>query len=54
MDMFQPLRKELLSLEEGVVMRDKCLGKDVLVVAPVLLAKSDNPLAAELLGHMGA
>ena len=52
--MFQPLRKELLSLEEGVVMRDECLGKDVLVVAPVLLAKCDNPRAAELLGHMGA
>ena len=54
MDMFQSLRKELLSLEEGVVMRDECLGKDVLVVAPVLLAKCDNPQTAELLGHMGA
>ena len=54
MDMFQFLRKELLSLEEGVVMRDECLGKDVLVVAPVLLAKCDNPQTAELLGHMGA
>lgn len=48
MDMFQPLREELLSLEEGIVMRDG------LVVAPVLLAKCDNPRAAELLSHMGA
>ena len=54
MEMFQPLRRELLSLEEGVVMRDQSLGKDVLVVAPVLLAKCDNPRAAEPLGHMGA
>ena len=52
--MFQPLRRELLSLEEGVMMRDQSLGKDVLVVAPVLLAKCDKPRAAELLGHMGA
>ena len=52
--MFQPLRRELLSLEQGVVMHDECLGKDVLVVAPVLLAKCDNPRAADLLGHMGS
>ena len=54
MDMFQPVRKELLSLEEGVVMRDECLGKDVFLAAPILLAKCDNPRAAKQLGHMGA
>ena len=52
--MFQPVRKELLSLEEGVVMHDECLGKDVFVAAPILLAKCDNPRAAKQLGHMGA
>ena len=54
MEMFQPLSRELLSLEEGVVMHDECLGKDVPVVALVLLAKCDNPRAADLVGHLGA
>lgn len=53
MEMFQPLKAELLRLEKGVVMYDACLAKEVLVVAPVLFAKCDNPRASELLGHMG-
>ena len=51
--MFQPLKAELLSLERGVLMHDVSLIKEVLVVAPVLLVKCDNPRASELLGHMG-
>lgn len=53
MQMFQPLKAELLRLEKGVVMYDECLAKEVLVVAPVLFAKCDNPRASELLGHVG-
>ena len=45
MQTFQPLKEELLNLERGVVM---------LVVAPVLLVKCDNPRASELLGHKGS
>lgn len=52
-EMFQPLKAELIQLEKGVVMHDESLAQDVLVVAPVLFAKCDNPRASELLGHMG-
>ena len=54
MQMFQPLKEELLNLERGVVMHDASIDKDALVVAPVLLVKSDNPRASELLGHKGS
>ena len=54
LQMFQPLKAELLSLERGVLMHDVSLIKEVLVVAPVLLVKCDNPRASELLGHMGS
>ena len=54
MQMFQPLKEELLNLERGVVMHDASIAKDVLVVAPVLLVKCDNPRASELLGHKGS
>ena len=51
--MFAPLKAELQILEQGVVMYDISLNEDIVVVAPVLLLKCDNPRAAELLGHMG-
>ena len=44
MQTFQPLKEELLNLERGVVMHDASIAKDVLVVAPVLLVKCDNPI----------
>ena len=54
LQMFQPLKAELLSLERGVLMHDVSLVKEVLVIALVLLVKCDNPRASELLGHMGS
>lgn len=36
---------------KGVWLHDVSLGKEVLVVAPVLLVKCGNPRASELLGH---
>ena len=35
MQIFQPLKEELLNLERGVVMHDGSIATDVLVVAPV-------------------
>jgi len=54
LQMLRPLKAELLNLERGVLMHDVFLAKEVLVVAPVLLVKCDNPRASELLGHMGS
>ena len=49
--MFLPIKEELQKLERGVMVHDKAIDKDVLVVAPVLLLKCDNPRAAELIRH---
>ena len=54
LQMFQPLKNELICLEKGVFIHDVSLAKEVLLVAPVLLVKCDNPRASELLGHMGS
>ena len=54
LQMFQPLKNELICLEKGVFIHDVSLAKEVLLVAPVLLVKCDNPRASELLVHMGS
>ena len=53
LELFQPLKSELQELERGVLVRNITTKEDIIVVAPVLLVKCDNPRAAELLGQMG-
>ena len=43
LEMARPIVEELLMLEKGVQMFDAYLGKDVLIVAPVLAVLGDNP-----------
>ena len=52
--MARPIVEELLMLEKGVQMFDAYLGKDVLIVAPVLAVLGDNPRHAELINHSGS
>ena len=47
------LVEDLLRLEEGVCMYDVSKGADVLVLAPVMNIFCDNPLASELISHLG-
>lgn len=53
--MAEPLAQDLLKLEtEEIVTFDADLGRDVLVVVPVLCVLCDNPRASELLNHSGS
>ena len=46
--------EDLLLLEEGVVMYDSALDREVFVVAPVLVIIADNPRHSELINHLGS
>lgn len=48
-----PVIDDLLRLEQGVVMYDSCLMQDVLIIAHVACLLADNPMASELLSHLG-
>ena len=56
LDMAEPIARELATLEnEGAEVFDEYSNEnDVLVVAPLLLIKCDNPRASELLNHLGS
>lgn len=55
LDMSQPLVDDLLMLESrGITAYDALLGKEVLVVAPLICAICDNPRHAELMNHAGS
>ena len=54
LDMAKPLVEDLNDLEmSGVVTYDAFLGKDVLLVAPLLAILSDNPRHSEIMNHLG-
>ena len=53
LDMAVPVVEELIELENGVVMYDALLQREVLVIAPVLAVLSDNPRHSELLNRSG-
>lgn len=55
LDMTETLAPELTILEQnGVIVYDAFLNKQVIVVAPVICVLADNPRASELLNHMGS
>ena len=49
LDMAWPIVKELQRLEEGVVVFDAYLQKEVLLIAPVLTVLGDNPRHSDCL-----
>ena len=49
----EPIVDSLLKLQEGVVMYDASLDRDVFVTAPVLMIIGDNPMCSELCNHQG-
>ena len=53
-DMASPVVADLKMLEKGMVTYDACLKKDVLLLAPTMAIRSDNPRHSELLNHAGA
>jgi hypothetical protein len=54
MEMVKPLVDDVVALEEGVIMHDAVLGRDVLVLAPVLFLRSDNVRQAEMTMNKGS
>ena len=54
LDMATPIVKELKRLEEGIVVFDAHLQKEVLLIAPVLAVLGDNPRHSALLNHAGS
>ena len=54
LELAEPMVKDLIKLEEGVLMYDAHLKRDVVVVAPVLCIIADNPRSSELLNHGGS
>ena len=54
MGMAEALAKELLKLEEGIVVYDCVLQCDVVVLCPVMAVLCDNARASELVNHLGA
>lgn len=54
LELVDPVVDDLLQLEEGVIMYDAYLQREVLVVAPVLCILADNSRSSELLNHMGS
>lgn len=53
LNMAEPIVNDLLKLEEGVIMYDAAMQRDVCVVAPVLCILADNVRASELASHCG-
>ena len=54
LDMASPVVADLKMLDKGMVTYDACLKKDVLLLAPTMAIRSDNPRHSELLNHAGA
>lgn len=54
LELAEPIVKDLIKLERGVVMYDAYFQKKVVVVAPVLCIMADNPRSSELLNHGGS
>lgn len=52
--MAKPIVKELQRLEDGMVVFDAHLQKEVLLITPVLAVLGDNPRHSELLNHAGS
>ncbi len=53
--MSEAIVQELGPLQnDGTVVYDALLDKDVLVIVPLICLIADNPRAAELLNHLGA
>lgn len=48
-----PLVEELIKLENGVIVYDALLQRDIILMAPLLAILSDNPRHSELLNHSG-
>lgn len=53
-DLSKPIVEDLMKLEKGIEMFDTHLGKNVLVISPLICALCDNVRSAELLNHMGS
>ena len=53
-ELSKPIVEDLQKLENGIELYDAHLGKNVLVVAPLLCAMCDNVRSAELVNHMGS
>ena len=54
LDMTTPIADELIQLENsGVVVYDAYQNEHVLVIAPLLCIICDNPMASQLLNHLG-
>ncbi len=53
MDMTEAVVADLKKLEEGIIMFDASMKKDVLVVAPVMAVLADNPRHSEVINHLG-
>ena len=53
-DMAQPIVEDLQKVEDGVEMFDAKLGKNVLVIAPLLCFLCDNARASEICSHLGS
>lgn len=54
LELAEPLVDNLLELEQGVVLYDALLGKEVLIRVPVMLVIADNPMASEICNHQGS
>lgn len=52
LDMAVPIANELQRLQEGIVMWDAKLRRNVLVIAPLFGLLADNPRASELVSHL--
>ena len=54
LEMTSALVKELLVLEQGIIVYDALLKCKILVMAPVICILADNARASEIVNHMGA
>ena len=54
MDMAEAIAHDLKKLEEGVMMYDASLKREVMVIAPVLAILADNPRHSEVVNHLGS
>ena len=54
LDMSEALVDELLQLEQGIILYDSYLKRNVFVKAPVICILSDNARSSDLTNHLGA
>ena len=54
LDIAEGIVPDLLTLEEGIIVYDSFIKKNVYLVAPIICALCDNARASELTNHMGS